>query len=130
MKIKSLTALRKPLLAVQWDRSTVDYLLVDRRANHVHVRAAGTEAWAGEDETKSPGSVIKQILDQQGCRRPEALVGLNRSQVDVIPLQLPPAAESELPVLVMNQVVRDAGELADGAIVDYVTLAVSGSDDK
>lgn len=121
--LKSLKLLRRPVLAVQWDRSTVDYFLAERRAGHVHVIAAGTEVWHTDEESTSPGEVIKGIISRSGGRRPEVLVGLNRSQVDVIPLQLPPAGDDELPVLVVNQVVRDAGELAESGVIDYVSLA-------
>jgi len=123
MNIKSLSSFRRPLLAVQWDRSTVDYLLAERRAGHVHVIATGTEVWHTDENSTSPGEVIRDIIRRHGGRRPETLVGLNRAQVDVIPLQLPPADDEELPVLVVNQVVRDAGELAESGVIDYVILS-------
>ena len=50
------------------------------------------------------------------------IIALGRGSVDVIPLQLPPAGDEELPTLVANQVVRDAGEVAETGIVDFIPL--------
>ena len=55
-------------------------------------------------------------------RHPELLVALGRGSVDVIPLQLPPAGDEELPTLVANQVIRDAGDIGETGIIDYVAL--------
>jgi hypothetical protein len=74
------------------------------------------------------GDVLKQELERLGVRRPEVLVGLSRAQVDVSTLELPPATDDELPELVQNQVLRDAGDIADEGVVDFVPLNTAGDE--
>ncbi len=114
---------RKPVLAVQWDRSTVDYLLAQHKGgknSRIEVLAAGTVDYGGDEQPGSVGETIVQILDTLSVRKVDLVVGLSRVQVDVLPLHLPPASDEELPVLVNNQVVRDAGELAESGVIDFV----------
>ena len=121
------TLFRKPVLAVQWDPSTVDYVLADYKGGHVRITAAGSIPRDDEEEPPSPGDVLLLELQRLGVRRADLIVALGRGSVDVIPLQLPPAGDEELPTLVNNQVMRDAGEIAETGVVDFVVLpAVEG----
>ncbi len=119
---RKTTLFRKPVLAVQWDRSTLDYVLADHKGGHVRITAAGSIACDDEEQPISPGEVLRLELLRLGVRRADLVVALGRGSVDVIPLQLPPAGDDELPTLVANQVMRDAGEIADTGVVDFVTL--------
>jgi hypothetical protein len=128
MKLRTMKLMpsHKPVLAVQWDRSAVDYVLAQRKGTLVTILAAGTVARDAEDADeggeRTPGQLLAQELQNLGVRRADLVVALGRGSVDVIPLQLPPAGDEELPVLVANQVVRDAGEVAETGIVDFVPL--------
>ncbi|MHB0956031.1 MAG: type IV pilus biogenesis protein PilM [Pirellulaceae bacterium] len=117
---------RKPVLAVQWDRTTVDYVLAERKGSQITVTAVGSLARGSDDvdaeELASPGELLRDELQRRGVRHPELLVALGRGSVDVIPLQLPPAGDDELPTLVANQVLRDAGDIVESGIIDYVPL--------
>lgn len=114
---------RKPVLAVQWDRSHVDYVLAEPKGNAVTITAVGSVAWKDDEGTRSPGQALRGELQRLGVRHVETVVALSRGHVDVLPLQLPPADDDELPTLVANQVVRDAGELAEAGVIDFVTLS-------
>ncbi len=94
------------MLAVQWDRSTVDYVLAERKGGQVTITAAGSidRPARGRGEQVSPGELLRDELQRLGVRHPDLLVALGRGSVDVIPLQLPPAGDKELPTLVANQV--------------------------
>jgi hypothetical protein len=117
------TPFRKPVLAVQWDRSKVDYILAERKGGKVTITAVGSIDRPGEEEEQvSPGELLRGELQRLGVRRPDLLVALGRADVDVIPLQLPPAGDNELPTLVANQAVRDAGDIAETGIIDFVAL--------
>jgi Tfp pilus assembly PilM family ATPase len=126
--MKITTTFRRPVLAVQWDRSTLDYLLAETKGTDVEVTAAGSVAIPDGEESVSPGELLAQQLKQLGVRKADTLVALSRGQVDVIPLELPPADENELPILVENQVARDAGDLADSSVVDFVPLESRDAD--
>ena len=115
------TPFRKPVLAVQWDRTKVDYILADRKGGKVTITAVGTIERPDEEQQQepfSPGDLLRDELQRLGVRRPDLLVALGRGSVDVIPLQLPPAGDNELPTLVANQVVRDAGDMTESGVID------------
>ena len=119
------TPFRKPVLAVQWDRAKVDYILAERKGGKVTITAVGTIERPAEDRKRSssrPGDLLRDELQRLGVRRPDLLVALGRGSVDVIPLQLPPAGDNELPTLVANQVLRDAGDITETGVIDYVAL--------
>ncbi len=115
---------RKPVLAAQWDRTGLDYVLADWQGGRVTITAAGSiERVAEEGDTPpAPGELLRAELASLGVRHCELLVALGRGSVDVLPLHLPPAGDQELPTLVANQVVRDAGETAESGVIDYVPL--------
>lgn len=114
---------RKPVLAVQWDAATIDYILAERKGGNVMITAVGSmERLTEEEESVSPADRLRDELSQLGVRRADLVVALGRGQVDVMPLQLPPAGDSELPTLVANQVLRDAGDMAETGVVDFVAL--------
>ncbi len=120
---------RRPVLVVQWDRASVDYVLAERAGGATTITAIGTIARPEEaDQAATPGDLLRDELQRLRVRRPDLLVALGRGNVDVVPLQLPPAADSELPTLVANQVVRDAGDVAETGVVDFVPLDTAGDE--
>jgi hypothetical protein len=125
----NITPFRKSILAVQWDRENLDYLLAERHSGSVKVRSIGTARLVSDEgEPLAVSDVLKQEVQRLGVRKPKVVVGLNRAQVDVSTLELPPATDDELPELVMNQVLRDAGDLADEGVVDFVPLSGTGEE--
>lgn len=121
-----MLSFRKPVLAVQWDRSDVDYVLAECKADTITITAAGSVVWKDADGAGSPGESLRGELQRLGVRQAEAILALHRGHVDVVPLQLPPAGDDELPTMVANQVLRDAGELAESGVVDFVALNDEG----
>ena len=115
-------SIRKPVIAAHWGRSSLDYLVADRKGGQIRIVAAGSVHWSSEEDDRSPGDVLLEELRQLGLRHLDLVVALGRGSVDVIPLQLPPAGDTELPTLVTNQVMRDAGEIAETGVVDFVVL--------
>jgi len=115
-------SLKKPVVAVHWGRSTLDYVVADRKKGQVLITAAGSLAWDAEEDQQTPGDVLRGELQRLGLKRLELIVALGRGSVDVIPLQLPPSADEDLATLVTNQVMRDAGDIAESGVVDYVAL--------
>lgn len=113
---------RKPLVAACWGPNNLDYVVADRKGAQVRITAAGSISWNSDEDERTPGEVLRDELQQLGLRRADLVVALGRASVDVIPLQLPPAGDDELPTLVANQVMRDAGEIAETGVVDFVAL--------
>lgn len=113
---------RKPVFAVHWGHSWLDYVVAERKGGKVSITTAESIRWNSEEYDHSPGEVIASEMKRLGLRRVELLVALGRASVDVIPLQLPPASDDELPILVANQAMGDAGEIAESGVVDYVAI--------
>jgi hypothetical protein len=70
---------------------------------------------------------LRALLDDVRSGRAVTLVGVDRSNVEVLSLTLPPARESELPELVALQVFRESQASEEDAIVDFVTLGETGA---
>ncbi len=120
---------RRPVVAAQWSNTTLDFVVAEQKSGEVRVTTAGSIRWdAEEDENRSPGEVLSTELRRLGLSRPDLVVALGRGSVDVIPLQLPPASDDELPTLVANQAMRDAGEIAETGVVDYVAIPVASDE--
>lgn len=128
-KIMNKFSFRKPVVAVHWGQATLDYVVADRKAGKIYIRAAGSVGWnEQEDDERTPGEVLRDELRQLKLHRVELVVALGRGSVDVVPLNTPPAGDDELPTLVSNQVMRDAGEIAETGVVDYVALPAIGNE--
>ncbi len=116
-------SLRKPVIAAHWGPKSLEYVVADRKAGQVRITTAAAISWAEEeDDQRSPGDVLLTELQRLGLRRLDLIQALGRGSVDVIPLQLPPSSDEELPTLVFNQVMRDAGDIAETGVVDFVAL--------
>jgi len=114
---------RKPVIALQWDHATLDYLVAELHGGRTRIVATGNLPTESDDEEKlAPGQLLNAELARLGIRKAEAVVALNRRQVDVLPMELPPASDDELPTLVSNQVLRDGGDLAESGLIDFVAL--------
>ncbi len=120
---------RRPVVAAQWDDSHLDYVVADGKGNQIRILAAGTVSWDAEEDPRTfPGEVLAGELSRLGQRCADLVAALGRGRVDVIPLQLPPAGDDELPTLVVNQVMRDAGDIADTGAVDFVALPAEANE--
>jgi len=114
----------KPLLAIEWDRHEVRYVLATRQGGEVRIRAVHSELLPQTDEPLSvePGETLKKALTGQGHRRAVTLVGVDRSRVELMHFTLPPARDSELPALVYNEVLRESPAAVGESVLDFVPL--------
>ncbi|MFO7904104.1 MAG: hypothetical protein R6U98_15680, partial [Pirellulaceae bacterium] len=127
-KIRKTMSFRKPVVAVHWGQSTLDYVVADRKSGRIYIRSAGSVSWNLEEDERTPGDVLRDELQQLGLRRVELVVAVGRGSVDVVPLHTPPASDAELPTLVSNQVMRDAGEIAESGVVDFTAVPAIGDE--
>ena len=115
------------LLAVDWDRHEARYVVARVRAGGLSVEAAGSVAIsaAGEGENLAARLVpaLTAAIAPLKIGRATTLVALERSQIELVNLTLPPASNAELPDLVRNQAMRESGAIADDACLDFVPLS-------
>lgn len=115
------------LLAIEWDAQEVRFVVARAsRGGHLTVdRAQAVPLPAtpdGEKRTAADlGQAIRAALSDAKIRGSIALVGVNRSAVELRQLTLPPAPEEELPELVRHQAAREFTSIGDGASLDFVS---------
>ena len=66
-------------------------------------------------------------LDRNHVGQTPALVGIERTGLELLPLTLPPAADAELPELVANEVLRESASVADGAAFDFLAMSADAA---
>ena len=111
------------LLAISWDRAHLLFVLARARGEAITLLAAQSIPLAGSQPVAEQiAEIVRAELARQGIKRVEILVGLGRSQAELIDCHLPPASDEELPALVCNEVLRQLGETGEQAIVDFEPL--------
>jgi Tfp pilus assembly PilM family ATPase len=132
------------LLAIDWDRTEIRYLLVNRtgrsgaprlvRAARVPRVESPAEASAAEipeslqpdeptlDENEILAQTIQSALaDQKPAQT--VLVGIDRQSIDMFYCQVPPASEDELPMLAENIAMRESSVASKGATLDFLSVS-------
>jgi len=114
------------MLAVDWDRREARCVMASAAGGKLRIlmaKAVPLVDWAegGESRPDVAGS-LRALFDDPRSARAVALVGVDRTNVEVLNLALPPAKESELPELVGLQAFRESQATEDDAIVDFIVL--------
>ncbi|QEG22445.1 type IV pilus biogenesis protein PilM [Mariniblastus fucicola] len=68
------------------------------------------------------GEKLKQVVQDNGLTRNDAVVVLSRSQSELREIELPPAPDDELPDMVMFKAKSDFASFSDRWLLDYVSL--------
>jgi Tfp pilus assembly PilM family ATPase len=113
------------IVAVDWDLREVRCAVATVTAGHLHVcsLAAGQIAQSAEEGNEpppGPGETLRQLLVDQAAGRAIVLVGVDRGDVEVMNLNLPPAKDSELAELVLLQAMRDSPAVTEQSALDFV----------
>ena len=82
---------------------------------------------AGKDEASvRRGQILKELLRRDSVPAAPMLICLPRDRAELLNLSLPRLAESELPDIVKNQVLRDGASYIEGQPLDFIPLAAAG----
>jgi len=115
------------MLAVDWDRHEARYVLGTTGAGKVQVHAVGAVSLVdvaeggSEPQPDLSGSLAAALADEKIGRLP-ALVGVERSSIELLHFTLPPARDNELPVLVANQAMRESQLIGEQSVIDFVPI--------
>ena len=115
-------------LAVDWDRYEARLLCVSAQGSRLSILAAESvalspEAKPTDAETAAEiGTKLRAALDRYNIGQLPTLVSVERTGMELLPLTLPPAADSELSELVANEVLRESASVAEGAAFDFLAL--------
>ncbi len=120
------------IIAIDWDRHEARCVVASAAGGRRRILTATSVPlvdWAegGQSRPDVAGS-LRAVLDQSRSGRGVVLVGVDRANVELMNLTLPPAKPSELPELVALQVSRESQTAEDDAIVDFAPLGEPGDD--
>ena len=115
------------VLAAQWDSESLQYVLAKRNGTDLNVVSARCLEHTGENDYIT--ELLNAELKKHAAHRPDVVVALNRSQVDLFPLELPPAADDELASLVALQATQHVSDNADNAMLDFLPLGNCSAND-
>ena len=118
------------ILAVDWDTQEVRFVLAATSGSTLKVEAAGSApliVTGGEKKPSKPdvGQSLQNALAGVKLGRVTVVVGVDRASVEMLHLTLPPAKDSELPELVLNQAMRESQNVAEDSALDFLTVAAN-----
>jgi hypothetical protein len=115
------------MLAVDWDRHEARYVLGTTASGKVKVHAIGSVSLVDvaeggrEPQPDLSGSLAAALAEEKVGRLP-ALVGVERSSIEILHFTLPPAKDTELPELVAHQAMRESPSIGEHSVVDFVPI--------
>jgi hypothetical protein len=115
---------------VHWDRDSVSFFVLTPNSRSVKSTELGalslvaestenTDSTGEEPKRLKPLSVLADHFKTQKIAVKGIVVLLSRPELDLLPLNLPPASAEELPVLVAAEVEQQQGESQVPPIVDF-----------
>lgn len=115
------------LLALDCDRCEARYVLAATRGGALRIEAIGAvpllaESASGTARQADVGGALAAELSGFTLRRALGLVTLDRAQLELVQLKLPPSADAELAELVRNQTLQESSGVSDEAVIDFVAL--------
>jgi len=115
------------ILALEWDRRELRYVVARPRGARLSVDAAGVApvvlaTSAGATPRINLRETLQAALGSQRLGGAVTLVGVGRSSVELLELEVPPAKDAELPDLVLNQALRQSPAVSDETPLDFVPL--------
>jgi hypothetical protein len=113
------------ILAVDWDTQEVRFLLATIGGNAMKVETAGSaplavSGAAGKPSKPDLGQSLHNALAGVKLGRVTVVAGMDRASVEMLQLTLPPAKDSELPELVLNQAMRESQTVGEDSALDFL----------
>jgi len=118
-------------LAIDWDESECRYAVATVQHEKIAVRDVGVVPIVSMDSSKSDsplydlGTSIYAHCKEEKIGSCPLLISLGRTDVEWIQQKLPPCKESEIPLLLRNQVLREVSGSSEADPLDYLLLDTS-----
>ena len=117
-------------LAIEWGAAECRAAIASIKGRQVVIEHAFSFPRAADETPDALGARLAQELDSRGCGRPEALVSVGRTRIELRQFTVPPAAEDDLPDLVRFQAAREFNELDDRWRLDFLPIESVGEGPK
>ena len=118
-------------LAIEWSAAECRAAVASIRGRQVVIEHAFSfPRAAGDDSPDALGARLAQELDSRACGRPEVMVSVGRTRIELRQFTVPPAEEDDLPDLVRFQAAREFNELDDRWRLDFLPIETGGEGPK
>lgn len=135
-------------LAIDWDDTEGRYLLATAQKGTISVRKVGTFPLERPEEPELPEddsdeeaplvappdeltvltTTLQRVCKEEKIEPCPTLLSLGRGKVEMIYQDLPPSKDSEIPILLKNQVIRELAGYSDFDPLDYLVLGGTKSE--
>ena len=118
-------------LAIEWDAGECRIAIASQRGRQLTIEHAfAVSRGTAEESPEGLRARIAKELDARGCGRPEVLVSVGRTRIELRQFSVPPAAEDDLPDLVRFQAAREFNELDDRWRLDFLPIETASEGPK
>ena len=119
-------------LAIEWDSQALRMVVARQRGSSITVEQALVVplSAAGDDVESVEGRVgrlLKEQVASHGFNKLPAIIGVNRSSVELQTFSVPPVPDEELPDVVRYQAIRECANVGDDGIVDFLRLPMTAA---
>ena len=117
-------------LAIDWDETECRYAVATLQNDKVAIRDVGiVPVMPVDDELRSPldtlSAAIHSLSKEEHIGSCPLLISLGRNEVEWLQQKLPPCKESEIPLLLKNQVLREVSGSTEADPLDYLIFESS-----
>ncbi len=110
-------------VAIEFDKQDFRVAASQLQGKHVRVRAAFQVDHSEDDTDEQIGLKLKAALNQHGFPRGDAIIVINRADVEIREITVPPAPDNELPALVRFKAKTEFATATDNWTIDFVPLS-------
>jgi len=117
-------------LAIDWDETECRYAVATLQSEKVAIRDVGiVPVVSMDDDPRSSldalSTAVYSLCKEEKIGSCPLLISLGRNEVEWVQQKLPPCKESEIPLLLKNQVLREVSGSTEADPIDYLVLESS-----
>lgn len=117
-------------LAIEWDSQALRMVVARQRGSSISVEQAIVVplSAAGEGSESAEARADRLLTEQVasfGLSKVPAILGINRSSIELQIFSVPPVPDAELPEIVRYQAIRECATVGDDGVVDFVRLPMT-----
>lgn len=117
-------------VAIEFDKQEFRVAASQLQGKHVRVRAAFQVEHSEDDTDAQISEKLKSSLNENGFSRGDAIIVINRSDVEIREITVPPAPDNELPALVRFKAKTEFATATENWPIDFVPLGGSSTTER
>lgn len=117
-------------LAIEWDSQALRMVVARQRGASITVEQAivvplSAAGESSESVEARAGRLLSEQVASFGLSKLPAILGINRSSIELQVFSVPPVPDAELPDIVRYQAIRECANVGDDGVVDFVRLPLT-----